>query len=106
MYTSTWQKQITKTQVGKKGGIWEHQMSRTGGGFHKSQEPPNTSCFTYLDEQTASVDETLRKPYSRLKGGNKKADKNRVIEFRVFLFGFWITDFALRILSLAQSFFF
>jgi len=35
-------------------------------------EPPNTCCFTHLDEQTASVDETLMEALFTVERGKQK----------------------------------
>jgi hypothetical protein len=94
----TWQS-LNQSQDGKKREVmWSHQMpmwhngcthrhgkkqiaktektklARKGAyGDTKCQEPPNTSCFTHLDEQTASVDETLMEALFTVERGKQNS---------------------------------
>ncbi len=58
----------TKSQVGKKREVmWSHQMPMP------NTKAPNTCCFTHLDEQTASVDETLMEALFTVETGKQKS---------------------------------
>jgi hypothetical protein len=77
MYTSTWQKHKRKLSWQERGYMGTPNVKNRGGGVGVGGEPANTSCFTHLDEQTASVDETLMEALFTVARGKQRSRQKK-----------------------------